>query len=259
MFQSLKLGPMLSSAQPPYSYQPGRPFPVQPKAEAAASANQTWRIMESLNPGPPPKATPVAHFPMSQAAPPPCSATAAASQEYSTVNLADLQQQFYPDISTMVQGPPAPQGSSSCSSQSGVSFAPPGPQYHADAPLVDDDIPEFPSLNMEDFEDLLNPVLMSGSGSGASMSAQAPCQQSPAAFSTAVQNNSDPAGVPGSTWMNYPNSIVHLLQNEGMMDNGGHRPPVLDELDELMSADEDRLISIFNGGGQAGFVSGHPT
>ncbi|XP_056298194.1 transcription factor p65 isoform X2 [Pseudoliparis swirei] len=306
MFQSLKLGPMLSSvsipdrryisparktgpaklpftsgqvaaappgasgakAQPSYSYQPGQPFSVQPKAEAsAATANQTWRIVESLNPGPQPKATPVANFTISRVAPP-CSvtaATSAANQEYSTVNLADLQQQFFPDISTsMVQETPASRGSSSCSSQSGLSFALAGSQYHVDAPLVDDGIPEFPSLNMEDFEDLLNPVLMNVSGDGAPMSAQASCQQSAAVSSTAAygaasQNNSDPAGIPGSTWMNYPYSIVHLLQNEGMIDNGNHRPPVLDECDELMSADEDRLISIFNGGSQAGFVSGHPT
>lgn len=145
---------------------------------------------------------------------------------------------------------------------------------------MDDDIPDFPSfseaqaqgtldnLNMDDFEDLLNPTLMSESGNGTSMLGQATCQQATAASSStaaqniASQNSSDLANNPGSTWMNYPNSIVSLLQNEGMIDlapNNNHRPTMLDELDELMSADEDRLISIFNNGSQARFVSGHPT
>ncbi|XP_034412452.1 transcription factor p65 isoform X1 [Cyclopterus lumpus] len=316
MFQSLKLGPMLSSvsmpqdrrhisparravsaklpsmntqvaaaappgasgakAQPSYSYQPGQLFSVQPKVEvstiSAATPKQTWRIMETLNLGHQPKATPVPNFPMSQPKAP-CSVTTTSTtnQDYSTVNLADLQQ-FFPDISSaMVQETAASQGSLS-SSQTGISFTLPGSQFHVDAPLADDDIPEFPSfsesqpqgtldnLNMDEFEDLLNV-----SGNGTSMLAQASCQQaSPASSSTAAHNAashniSDPASIPGSTWMNYPNSIVNLLQNEGMIDNGNHRPPVLDEFDELMSADEDRLISIFNGGSQAGFVSGHPT
>ncbi len=101
------------------------------------------------------------------------------------------------------------------------------------------------------------------------MSIQASCQQAAPPSSSAAaqncaasQNISDTASNPGSTWMNYPNSIVSLLQNESMIDiapSNNHRPPVLDEFDELMSADEDRLISIFNSGNQARFVSGHPT
>ncbi|XP_068443612.1 transcription factor p65 isoform X2 [Clinocottus analis] len=313
MFQSLKLGPMLSSvsmppdrrhisparrtapvklplmtapvavappganrakAPPSYSYQPGQLFSAPPKVEvstsiSAATANQTWRIMETLNLGPQPKATPVPNFTTSQPTGS-ASTTSTANQEYSTVNLADFHQ-FFPEIpSAMAQEPAASQGSLS-SSQTGISFALPGSQFHVDAPLADDDIPEFPSfsetqtqgldnLNMDDFEDLLNPALMNVSGNGASMLPQPSCQQAAqASSSTAAQNTSDPASIPGSTWMNYPNSIVNLLQNEGMIDIGNHRPPVLDEFDELMSADEDRLISIFNNGSQAGFVSGHPT
>ncbi|XP_032400330.1 transcription factor p65 isoform X4 [Etheostoma spectabile] len=321
MFQNLKLGPMLSSvtipqdrrhisparrtvtakapsqavlppgasgakAQPSYSYQPGQLFSGQPKMEAstsnsAAASNQTWRIMESLNLGSQPKATPVSNFTLSQTAPP-CSSTATSTtnQDYSTVNLSDLHE-FFPNISSAMAQEPASSQGSTASSQPSSSFAMHGSQFRVDAALADDDMPEFPSfseaqgpgaldsLNMDDFEDLLNPALMSESGNGSSMLAQASCQQaappssSTAAHSAASQNTSDPAGIPGSTWMNYPNSIVNLLQNEGLIDiasnNNNHRPAVLDEFDELMSADEDRLISIFNSGSQAGFVSGHPT
>ncbi|XP_033992261.1 transcription factor p65 isoform X1 [Trematomus bernacchii] len=318
MFQSLKLGPMLSSVsipqdrrhisparrtittKPPsmnaqvaavvpsgasgakpqssYSYQPGQLFSVQPKMEpvSAATTNQTWKIMESLRLGSQPKATPVPNFTMSQA--PSSTTTSTANQDYSTVNLADLHE-FFPNISSAMAQETAASQAGASSSQSSSSFTLQGSQYRVDPPLVDDDIPEFPSfseaqppgvldnLNMDDFEDLLNPNLMNEGGNVPVMLASASCQQahssSSAAHAAASQNTSDPAGLPGSTWMNYPNSIVHLLQNEGMIDmssnNGNHRSTVLDEFDELMSADEDRLISIFNSGSQAGFVSGHPT
>nr|QJQ40092.1 NF-kB subunit p65 protein [Trachinotus ovatus] len=313
MFQSLKLGPMLSSVsipqdrrhisparrtvtakppsmntqaaaasgvkpQPSYSYQTSQLFSVQPKVEAspsisAVTTNQTWKIMESLNLGPQPKAAPVPSFTMSQAPSSSSSSTttSTANQDFSTVNLSDLHE-FFPNISSaMAQEPAASQGST-VSSQASSSFNLQGPQFRVD----DDDIPEFPSfpeaqapgtldsLNMDDFEDLLNP------GNGASMLAHTSCQQAAPPSSSAVaqnntasQNTSDPASNPGSTWMNHPNSIVNLLQNEGIVmasNNNNHHPPaVLDEFDDLMSVDEDRLISIFNSESQAGFVSGHPT
>nr|XP_046235824.1 transcription factor p65 isoform X3 [Scatophagus argus]XP_046235825.1 transcription factor p65 isoform X3 [Scatophagus argus]XP_046235826.1 transcription factor p65 isoform X3 [Scatophagus argus] len=328
MFQSLKLGPMLSSVtvpqdrrhisparrtvtakppsmnaqaaavvppgasgvkpQPSYPYsQSSQLFSVQPKVEAspsisAATTNQTWR-MESLSLGPQAKATAVPSFTIGQI---PASSTSSSTttstsnQDYSTVNISDLHE-FFPNISSAIaQESTASQGST-VSSQTSNSFTLQGSQFRVDTPLVDDDIPEFPSfseaqapgtlenLNMDDFEDLLNPNLMSESGNGTSTVVLSSGQQAaPSSSSTAAQNSavtqniSDPANNPGSTWMNYPTSIVSLLQNEGMMDiaaNNNHRPPVLDEFDELMSADEDRLISIFNSGGQARFVSGHPT
>nr|XP_040035682.1 transcription factor p65 [Gasterosteus aculeatus aculeatus] len=257
--------PGASAAKPqPYLYSRDRLFPVQPKVEASnstATTNPTWRIMESLNLGPK-----VPNFTMSQVpASCPVTTTSTANQEYSTVNLSDLHQ-FFPASSVTVQET----ASSQASSQAGGSFP------HLSS-MVDDDIPEFPSfseaqaqgtldqLNMDDFEDLLNPNLLNECGNGTSMMPQVSCQQAaaPSFATTASQNISDPGSMPGSTWMNYPNSIVHLLQNEGMIDitsgNMNQRPAVLDEFDELMSADEDRLISIFNSGSQAGFVSGHPT
>lgn len=267
--------------QPAFSYiQPGQLFSVQPKVEASPSistttTNQTWKIMESLNLGPQPKATAVPSFTMSQAPASSSTTTSTANQDYSTVNLSDLHE-FFPNISSAMSQESAASQGSTASAQANSSFTLQGSQFRVDAPLAEEDIPEFPSfpetqaqgtldsLNMDDFVDLLNPRLMSESGNGASMLAQASCQQAaPASSSTTAQNTSDPASNPGSTWMNYPNSIVNLLQNEGMIDvasnNNNHRPVMLDEFDELMSADEDRLISIFNSGSQAGFVSGHPT
>ncbi|KAM6959918.1 transcription factor p65 [Tautogolabrus adspersus] len=300
MFQSLKLGPMLSTVsipqnrphisparrtvtakppsmsaqavppvavvppsagaaklQPSYSYnQPGQLFSVQPKVESspsisAATTSQTWRIMEGLSLGTQPKATPVPNFTMSQPQAPTSSATTStANQDFSTINMSDLHK-----------------------------YSLQGSQFPVDLPPLDDDVTGFPSfdetqargtldsLNMDDFEDLMNPSLIGDSGNNMVLSS---CQQA-VPSSAAAQNGAalsqisfDPSGNPGSTWMNYPNSIVNLLQNEVMNDvpptnNNNHRPPVLDEFDELMSADEDRLISIFSSGSQARFVSGHPT
>ncbi|XP_008317791.2 transcription factor p65 [Cynoglossus semilaevis] len=296
MFQSLKLGPMLSTVcmpqerrhistarrtvavKPPVmntqaapTLPPGAsaaksqaPYCFQPKVEAssasisAATTNQTWKIMESLNLGPRPKATPVS-FSMTK---PPSSTSSSSSscssttnQEYSTVNLADLPD-FFPNISsTLTQEPSSP----------GY------PIFRAGTRLADEDIPEFPSfseaqgtlesLNMDEFEDLLKPCLVNEDENNA----QPSCQQVPSAAqnNTLTQNSSEPASNPGSTWMNYPNSIVNLLQNENMIVMGSssnnYQAPVLDEFDELMSADEDRLISIFNSESHAGFVSGHHT
>lgn len=277
--------------QPAYSYpQPGQLFSAQPKVEtassiAAATTSQSWKIMETLNLGPKPKPNPVASFTMSQGAAPSSSsssnATSATNQDYSTVNLSDLHE-FFPNISSAMTQEPlaAPQGNTAPSQTSSSTFTLQGSQFRVDPP-IDEDIPEFPSfseaqvpvtldsLNMDDFEDLLNPRLMNEGGNGASMLAQASCPPAaPSSTSVAAQNSappqnsSDPSSNPGSTWMNYPNSIVNLLQAEGMIDmaaNNNHRPAMLDEFDELMSADEDRLISIFNSGSQAGFVSGHQT
>lgn len=281
-------GPGGAKSQPAYSYsQPGQLFSVQPKVEtssiSAATTNQTWRIMESLNLGPQPKTTLVPSFPGAQA---PGSSTSSSTTtstvnpDYSTVNLSDLHE-FFPNISSAISQEPACSQGSAVPSQTSSSFNLQGSQFRVDPPLVDDDIPEFPSfseaqapgaldnLSIDDFEDLLNPALMNECGNGTSMAVLTSSQQAAhPSSSTAIQNSaasqnaSDPASNPGSTWMNYPNSIVNLLQNEAMVDispSNNHRPPVLDEFDELMSADEDRLISIFNSGSQGRFVSGHPT
>lgn len=267
--------------QPSYSYnQPGQLFSsVQPKVEAspsisAATTNQTWRIMESLNLGPQPKTAAVPSFPGGVQAP---ASSTSSSTTTSTINLSDLHE-FFPNISSAIAQEPASSQGSVASSQASSSFTLQSSQFRVDPSL--DDIPEFPSfseaqaggnldnLDMDDFEDLLNPTLMNECGNGTSMLVQASCQQVPPSSSSsasqnsaASQNSSDPASNPGSTWMNYPDSIVNLLENEAMIviSPNSHRPPVLDEFDELMSAEEDRLISIFNSGTQGKFVSGHPT
>lgn len=233
--------------------------------------------MESLNLGPQSKANPGPTFTMSQPAAPSSSTnTSAANPDYSTVNLADLQE-FFPMTSGVMQEPALPQGNMA-SAQTASSFSMQSTQFRVDAPLGDEDISEFASfseaqvpgtldsLDMGDFADLLNPRLMNEVGNGTSMLQQSSCQQAAphgssiaAQSNAASQNTCDPTSNPGSTWMNYPNSIISLLQNEAMMasNNNNHGAPVLDDLDELM--DEDRLISILNSGSQPGFVSGHQT
>lgn len=274
VFSAAVVPPNASAVKSYSNYsQPGQLFSVQPKVETstsicAATTNQTWKIMESLTLGSQPKATPVPSFTSQAPTSSSSITTCTANQDYSTVNLSDLHE-FFPNISSGMAQESASSQTSTVSSQPSNSFAIHASPFKVDAPLGEDDIPDFPSfseaqapgtldsLNMDDFVDLLNPPPI--------VLAQQPA---PSSFSTAAHNstvsqNTDPAGNPGSTWMNYPNSIVNLLQNEGMIDitsnNNNHRPPVLDEFDELMSADEDRLISIFNSESQAGFVSGHPT
>ncbi|XP_041635182.1 transcription factor p65 [Cheilinus undulatus] len=279
----------VAKLQPSYSYsnQPGQLFSVQPKVEpspsiSAATTNQTWRIMESLSLGTQPKATPVPNFTMNQpqasnsSSSSSSATTSTTNQDFSTVNMSDLHK-FFPNISSVIAQEQAASQGGAAASQTGSSFTLQGSQFPVDSPLLDDDITGFPSfdetqargtldsINMDEFEDLLNPPLMGDSGNNMVLSS---CQQAaPSAAAAqngaaAAQNSSDPVGNPGSTWMNYPNSIVNLLQNETMVSlpptNNNHRAPILDELDELMSADEDRLISIFNSGSQARFVSGHP-
>lgn len=266
-----------------YSFPPpGQLFSVKPKVEppsstVTATTAQTWEIMESLKLGPQPKANLLPTFQMNPA--PNSSSTikpSAAHPDYTTVNVLDLHE-FFPNIAqeAIANQVVPPQTTSSFSLQEA--------QFRADPALVDEDLPEFPSfsdtqvpgpldsLNMEDLEDLLNSRLM-GEG-GNSTSVMASCQQASVPKSTAAaqngaasQNTPEAAAPAGTTYMNYPNSIANLLRNEDMMvlsagsaATNHHQSAVLDDLDELMSADEDRLMSIFNSGSQAGFVSGHPT
>uniref|UniRef100_A0A3Q0SCF0 V-rel avian reticuloendotheliosis viral oncogene homolog A n=1 Tax=Amphilophus citrinellus TaxID=61819 RepID=A0A3Q0SCF0_AMPCI len=275
-------GPIGAKSQPPFSFQPGQLFSDQTKVEAnlskppisAAATSQSWKI---TNLGSQPKANPMSAFSMNPAPTTTSSTVASTSnQDYSTVNLSDLHE-FFPNISSTITQPDAAASSqvNLASSQTSNSFNLQSSQFRAEPPLVDEDIPDFPSfsdvagtvnlgsLNMDDLEDILNPR----SDGGISMMGQPSCQPAGPSISSAAaqtsaasQNTSDPASNPGSTWMNYPNSIVTLLQNESMMDiRTNNQPPMLDEYDVLMSGDEDRLISIFNSGTQAGFVSGHPT
>lgn len=213
--------------------------------------------MESLNLGPQPKPAAVSSFTVAQTAASSSSvAPPTINQDFSTVNQADLEE-FFPNVS---QEP--------SSSQGGVSsFALAGSQFRMDSALMED-FSSFSeaqgqsalgSLTIEDFDDFLNPSLMPEAGGGVSAACQPLAPPGPPSSSSSTS-------APGSTWMNYPHTIVNLLQNEGMMEppvggggGSGPQPAVLDEFDVLTSADEDRLISLLNSGSQARFVSGHPT
>lgn len=225
--------PRGGAAKPPPSHSFGQLAGVPLQADSspsAAATQQAWRIMESLNLGPQAKPGAVSGFPAPAAPPTP-------SQDFSTVNPADLEE-FFPNVS---QEPPP------SSSQGGVgSFGLAPPHFRLDPALMEDNIVDFPSfpealgqsamasLTMEDFEDLLSPALMPEAG-------PPPAPSGPSSV--------------GSTWMNYPHPIAHLLQSEAMAEAP---PAVLDEHDVLTSADEDRLISILNSGGPPRFASGHP-
>uniref|UniRef100_A0A1A8N9S9 V-rel reticuloendotheliosis viral oncogene homolog A n=1 Tax=Nothobranchius rachovii TaxID=451742 RepID=A0A1A8N9S9_9TELE len=267
--------PGASGMKPQSTYsciQPGQFASVQPKVTTAA-ANEPWKIMESLKMGPQPKNNPLP-FIMSSAAPPPSMApttsAAAASQDYQTVNLSDLHE-FFPNISSAISQEPAAAQGNTEPTQPGTIFSNPDSQFQVETTLVDEDFPSFSdaqvpstldSLNMEDLVDLLNPRL--DVGNSASMFAAVPNSAAGPHNGSVSQNTSEPVSNPGSTYMNYPNSIANLLRSETMMVAGpgsssNHQPTVLDDLEELMSADEERLISIFNSGSHAGFVSGHPT
>ncbi|XP_077401249.1 transcription factor p65 isoform X3 [Vanacampus margaritifer] len=208
-----------------------------PSCNSVAATSQTWKIMESLNLGPQHQAVRVQSCSVSH--------PSVSSQEYPTVNLSDLQEFFPSNTSVVTQEPSAPQGNAASSQSTGF-FPLLGSQFPMDGTTAEEGIPQFPSfseaqasgnldsLDMDDFVDLLNPPDESVHG-----------QQ--AGHSAAARNTSDLAGIPGSTWMNYPNSIVNLLQSESMMDNSNNqqRPAMLDESDELISVDEDHLISFF--------------
>ncbi|KAF6739117.1 Transcription factor p65 [Oryzias melastigma] len=267
--------PGASAAKPQPSYLFGQPsqVSVQPKVEVPSlSLNQPWRFMEPQkkdlqlnNPG-------TGFSASSSSATPPSSTTiaaATASNQYSTVNIRDLQD-FFPNILTHMNQEAEATQASSAPPQASSSFP-----IH-ESPFAEnqqEDLPEFPSfpdsqlpitldsLNMDDFEDLLNVSDCAAAGMGSSR--QQPHAAAPPQNHTAGQNPSDPAGNPGSTWMNYPNSIVNLLQNEGMIDaaplnnhHGGYAEP--DDY-QLLSADDDRLISIYENENQAEFVAGHHT
>ncbi|KAM6949606.1 transcription factor p65 [Aplochiton taeniatus] len=264
--------------------QPGQLFLTQPKPEACTSSsassasNQEWKFLSSLTLDPQPKATAVPSF--AHASPAPTSSTIS-SQDYPTVNLSDLHDYPFTAISMLSQEPINAPPQPVTSADPSYAFPHQGPQEGGW--MSDEELSKFPSfndnqasvtfdsINMDDLHDLLGQV-GEDLASSSSMPAPVSCHQasisSTAASSSsqhsAPQNPADTANTAssGSAWMNYPNSIVNLLQNEAMIDStagSNCQPAVLDDFDELASADEDRLMSIWNSGGQAGFVSGHPT
>ncbi|XP_055756598.1 transcription factor p65-like [Salvelinus fontinalis] len=244
--------------------QPGQLFQTQPKAEASTTA-ETWKFLNSLTLDSQPKATPVASFTTNPQA---SAATAASSQAFPTVNLSDLQGfSFHTFVC------PQEPVSAAATPEPTSSFGVQGSQFK-----VDEELPEFPSfseaqpagtldsINIDDFQAMLGQSCLAGEGpkSSEASAPQAPCHLP--STNNVAQNQADLANhhisCGSSTWMNYPNSIVNLLQNESMMDSSpgnASQPAALDDLDVLSSIDEDRLMSILNSGNQYSFVSGHQT
>ncbi|XP_038831667.1 putative transcription factor p65 homolog [Salvelinus namaycush] len=244
--------------------QPGQLFQTQPKAEASTTA-ETWKFLNSLTLDSQPKATHVASFTTNPQA---SAATAASSQAFPTVNLSDLH-----GFSFHTFACPQEPVSAAATPEPTSSFGVQGSQFK-----VDEELPEFPSfseaqpagtldsINIDDFQAMLGQSCLAGEGpkSSEASAPQAPCHLP--STNNVAQNQADPANhhisCGGSTWMNYPNSIVNLLQNEGMMDSSpgnASQPAALDDLDVLSSIDEDRLMSILSSGNQYSFVSGHQT
>uniref|UniRef100_A0A1A7X7T1 V-rel reticuloendotheliosis viral oncogene homolog A n=1 Tax=Iconisemion striatum TaxID=60296 RepID=A0A1A7X7T1_9TELE len=264
--------PAASGMKPQSTYscvQPGQFASVQPKVPTA-TPNETWKMMDSLKMGPQPKNNPHPFIINSALTPPSMATVGAVSQDFQTVNLSDLQE-FFPNISSaMSQEPAAAQGNTEPSTH----FSNQDSQFRVDTTLVDEDIPEFPnfpdaqvpstleSLNMDDLVEIYNPRV--DVGNNTAMFVAVPNSAASTHNGSVSQITSEPASNPGSTYMNYPNSIANLLRSEPMMVAApviitNHQPTMLDDLDELISADEERLISIFNTESHAGFVSGHPT
>ncbi|XP_071234126.1 transcription factor p65-like [Salvelinus alpinus] len=259
--------PSAVSVKPQLYYngpQPGQLFQTQPKAEASTTA-ETWKFLNSLTLDSQPKATPVASFTTNPQA---SAATAASSQAFPTVNLSDLH-----GFSFHTFACPQEPVSAAATPEPTSSFGVQGSQFK-----VDEELPEFPSfseaqpagtldsINIDDFQAMLGQSCLAGEGpkSSEASAPQAPCHLP--STNNEAQNQADPANhhisCGGSTWMNYPNSIVNLLQNEGMMDSSpgnASQPAALDDLDVLSSIDEDRLMSILSSGNQYSFVSGHQT
>ncbi|KAJ8281834.1 hypothetical protein COCON_G00043530 [Conger conger] len=280
----------LVKVSPFFSQQPGQLFSTPPKSEPPPLSD-TWpfRARESQA-----KASPLPG--LSALSPAPATSTAA-SQDYRTVNLSDLfgfSFTGFPssqDTGSKVgaaDGGGGGAGGIGAGSSEVVPLSEPGPSFGAigsgvrfrtDHTLGDEELNEFPSLteghvsgtldsiNTEEFRALLGQSALVGEGGLGLSNAGGSCTvpQSSSASSSATHNPADLSTgnhICGATWMNYPNSIMSLLQNESMMEGPVATPtnmPVLDDLDDLSSMDEDRLMSILNNGTTPGFMSGHHT
>ncbi|KAJ8405769.1 hypothetical protein AAFF_G00312060 [Aldrovandia affinis] len=254
-------------AQPGFSLPPGHLFAPQPKPEATVTTS-AWVFQQQPKPAPPASFTaPV--LPPSQA------------QEYRTVNLSDLYGYSFPLLpgdsvnggagavggaGVMEAAAPAQQavGSAGVLGALGAQVGP-----GTEAACDEDLLPEFPSfsevqsygtldsMNNEDFQALLGQSGLPGAGAGAGAGL---VNTTPPSYGPAPGAADNSGG--GGTWMSYPNSILSLLQTEGVaMDSSAPAAllPVLDDLDELDSLDDDRLMSMLNNSRQVSFMSGQPT
>ncbi|KAJ8246792.1 hypothetical protein GJAV_G00255450 [Gymnothorax javanicus] len=267
-----------------FGQQPGQLFSAPPKSEAVP-VSETWGFRSCLGTDSQPKVSTVTGL----SAPSSTSASATSSLEYPTVNLQDLFGFNFPafsgnqDTGSKVgsadgggggasnggggvrAGLPEAPSHSEAAPSFGVIGA--GARFRTDHALGDEEFPSLTdghasgtldSINTEEFQ-----ALLGQSGLGGDSLVLPPTST---ALSGAGRNAPDSSAAGshascGGTWMNYPNSILNLLQNEGMMDDSAIAPPlhvpILDDLDDLNSAEEDRLMSILNNSNQASFMSGH--
>ncbi|XP_066574906.1 putative transcription factor p65 homolog isoform X2 [Amia ocellicauda] len=256
--------PMVSA--PTFFSSPPPAFQVVPSQPKADETTPVWSFIRDLTMDEPGKsATPAA-----------ATTFGAPTQDYPTVNLSDLYGYTFPGISGAKDGggggggggggvvSDAGAGGGGGGSGGGGGCMG-GVMMDTSAPLKplfsgheDDDIPEFPSfseaqpsvtldcIDTEEFQELLGQNCVAvPEGTGGSQG------QDPAAGQISNPN----------TWMNYPNSIMSLLQSEGLLDSGTHHQqamaPTLDDTDELNSLDDDRLMSIFSGSSH-NFLSHNP-
>ncbi|KAL4648175.1 transcription factor p65 isoform X3 [Arapaima gigas] len=237
--------------------QPGQLFSQQ---KPVATSNNTWVQPQR-------KTAAAPGFPATVSVP-------SQSQDYPTVNLSDLYGYTFPNfpaakeqgvkvdnrfgsstgVAVPIEAPPPAESSN----PSALLEA----QLRAEPNLCDVDLPDFhsfsevqssstlDSINTEDFQALLG---QTGDNVG-TVAGLGP--------STSTHNAPDlpTEQTSSSTWMSYPNSIINLLQNEGIMDNTPAPSfSTLEDLETLSSLDDERLMSIFNSTSQTGFMPGHPT
>ncbi|KAJ8266148.1 hypothetical protein GJAV_G00126480 [Gymnothorax javanicus] len=269
-------------SEPNFNLQPGHMFQPQPKPEVAAPTTSAW-LFQPVQQQPKPTIATSFQAPLPSAVQPTVLQNflpQCPTQEYHTVNLSDLYDFPFAGLPgaqqpggsgnddgrpgggavgrAMVTNPPA---SSSGGSQFGAAPA---------ASCNEDLLPEFPSFSEvpsldnfsadEDFQALLGQGGIPGDGA-----AQGNGTPHPPTSNRAHLPNQ------GSTLMSYPNSILSLLKTDtGSIACPAPNPApnptpnlaplsMLDDLPELNSLDEDRLMSILGDVRQVGFTSGQPT
>lgn len=222
------------------------------KAEAPASAGDTWPFLSTLTVDPQPKAS---------------VAPTALTQDFPTVNLSDLHDFPFSSFTARPQDQMSVASGGDCVGGAAVSqdvqnaFG--GGPFRVD-PSLTEDFPEFPSfsevqgsdvenINIEEIQALLGQSGLSAEG-GLVMGKSASGADAP-------EQSANPAAN-GSAWMPLPPSIANYINHENMIDSPQAPPTgssVLEDLEMISSMDEDRLMSILTSNNQVAFQPGHPT
>ncbi|KAI1898514.1 hypothetical protein AGOR_G00073140 [Albula goreensis] len=283
-----------------YIQEPGQLFSPQPKAETVPTS-ETWQFLNSLTLESQPKATPVTT--LSAPGPSSATATALSQDyhtvnltdlygfNFPAVSSTQDTSSGFRDGSSTIDGDGCKGAgvgvgvpeAAAASSEPGILFGVLGERFRTDHVLGDEELTDFPSvtdghisgtldsINTEEFQALLgqNELAKDKVGSKASLgNTGGACSLLPSSSPSCstAQNHTDLSSSNHNgvrTWMNYPNSILSLLQDEGMIDGPVASPHSLsivvpDDLDDLSCMDDDRLMSILNSGTETSFISGHP-